>query len=92
MAKVGIKNTKEVLELARFLTLYLIKEIKDDGVQVDDFVRLLKTPAFMAKFLPAAEEALKIKEEIDDLDFMEGYELAQYMYSFGRDVLAHIKS
>lgn len=91
MSKIDVKNTREVLDLSKFVTLYLIREIKKDGFKVTDVVSMVKSQEFLSKFVPAVEDAMKIKQEVNDLDFMEGYELAHYAYVFGKEIISELK-
>lgn len=91
MSKIGIQNTKEVLDLSKFVTLYLIREIKKDGFKVSDVVTMVKSQEFLAKFMPAVEDAIRIKDEVKDIDFMEGYELAHASYVLGKEIINELR-
>lgn len=91
MSKLGIKNTREVLDLSKFITLYLIREMKKDGFKVSDIVTMVKSQEFLAVLMPAVENATMIKDEVKDLDFAEGYELAHAAYVFGKEIINELK-
>ncbi len=76
--KVGIKEIKDVINLANALALILIRRLKD-GVGMDDVAFLLKL-AEDKEFKALLSEALKdfklIPEEFEDVSLNEGMELA----------------
>jgi len=90
--KVDIKNTKEVLSLVRIISLTVIDEIKKDGFQPTDLVSFVKSPQFLAELIPAVEGIELVKDELKDLDWTEGYDLAKDLITFGREIISKLKA
>lgn len=81
--KLGIKETKEVLEAGHAVTLEIVKLTKD-GIQVTDAITLatdlLMNPAFKEKIVAAIENIKQVPAEIKDLDVMEIVEITKYEF------------
>jgi len=92
--KLGVKETKELLEGVLELSLVLISVFKD-GVQLQDAMELWdklgKDPLVKAKFQSAFEGYKSIAVEMKDLDAYEGVELASCLLAFLPRLLESLK-
>lgn len=83
-AKVGIKETQEMLDLMHELAIFMIKRLRD-GVDMGDAMAVLdlflKDEDFRMKLKAAIEGASKIPSEMMDLDVNESMALAMGMIS-----------
>lgn len=87
----SVQNTKEMVTLAKVVTVQLVKGSKVDGFQLADLAELLKSPEFLAAVGPALADASKIVDEAKEVDFMDGLELGKHVYSAVMEVLDALK-
>jgi hypothetical protein len=87
----GVKDTKEVITLAKVVTCIILKEAYKDGFQWKDLGSFLQSPAFEAALRPAVEGIQNVAPELLDLDFFETIELSRHVYGQSMDVLDTLK-
>lgn len=91
---VGVTETKEVLVALNELALVVIKHVKD-GVQVSDIpaiiTDLMGSDAFKLALVSAVEGITKVPNEIKDVDFLEGMELAKTQLVYVPKLLEALK-
>ena len=87
----SIKNTKEVLDLSVVITRAILGEVKKDGFQWADMASFLKSPEFEQTLAKAVEGFEDIDDEMKDLSFVEGIELARYAYEKSSEVIDLLK-
>jgi hypothetical protein len=94
MEKVGIKETKEVLDGLNSVAEEIISVAKD-GLQVKDAVQvvedLIMKPEFKAKLVAAVDGINQIPAEIKDLDLAEGVQLVQFEYDGVKRIIEALK-
>lgn len=77
----GIKETKEVLEATKLISLFIIAKVKD-GVQIQDGIdfatALFLNPEFKDKINAAADKINEVPAELQDLNLIEALELAKF--------------
>jgi hypothetical protein len=77
--KLGTKETKELLKGVTLLGALVAKRLKD-GVDLDDAAAIAKALLLDAEFRASVEDAIDgielVDDELSDLDFKEGLELA----------------
>jgi hypothetical protein len=89
----SIANTKEVVKLAKLVTIRLMKGLKSDGkFELDDLVTLLADPEVVIALTVAVEGIEKVPLEAKELDWKEGLELGKYVYDAVAEVLAAVKN
>lgn len=93
--KIGIKETKEVLEGLNVIAEEIISVAKD-GIQVKDAAQivedLLLKPEFKAKLIAAVDNIKGVPAEIKDLDLVEGVELVKFEYDGVERIIKALKS
>jgi len=92
--KVGIKETKELLDGLNTIAEEIISVAKD-GIQVQDAVQIVEDlilkPEFKAKLVSAVQNVKDIPAEIKDLDLAEGVELVQFEYEGVKRIIEALK-
>ena len=92
--KVGIKETKEVLEGINTIAEEIISVAKD-GIQIKDAAQivedLITKPEFKQKLVNMVEGINKVPAELKDLDLMEGVDLIKFEYDGVKRVLEALK-
>ena len=92
--KVGVKETKELLEAVNILVVHLIREFKD-GIQLGDFLelysKLISDDEFKEKMVQAYLGVSAIPAELEDIDVREIIELSSYQLSFLPEIIDVIK-
>jgi hypothetical protein len=77
----GIKNLMEVLKMAKKISIFLIKKLKD-GIQLQDGVdlatALMLDPEFKACIADAVADFDQVGIEASDIDLSEGLEIAKF--------------
>lgn len=87
----GVKETKEVINLAKVITVIILKEVSKDGFQYRDLGAFITSPDFEAALAPAIQGIEKVGLELVDLDFFETLDLAKHVYSSSMDILDELK-
>ena len=87
----GTKNTEELLELVRVMSIAILEEVKKDGWQPKDLGAFLKSAKLEAVLAPAVKDAAVAVQELAELDFFDGLALAKYGYGIMDEVLAALK-
>ncbi len=88
----GTKETKDWLYLSKVVALCIIREVQKDGFQVADIGAFLKSGEFEGALREALKDTNKVQDEIAELDFFDGIELARYAYSTADDILDEIRA
>ena len=90
----NIKETKEMLEAANSLIVYLLAQFRD-GVQFEDFLSLYQhltvDPVFKQKMLSAYLGVNQIPAELKDLDVGEIVELTSLQLGYIPKILDALK-
>ena len=93
---VGIKETKEALVAACEVGVLLVSVLKDGLQPAADFqavyAKVTHDPAFIAKVTAAVSGAQLIPAELEDLSWLEKFELMKDVASYTDDFLAALKS
>jgi len=94
MEKVGIKETKELLDGLNELSLEIISVAKD-GLQVKDAAQIvmdiMMKPEFKDKLAKAIDGVGIIPQEIKDIDLEEGVELVKFEYDGVKKIMEALK-
>lgn len=92
--KVGIKETKELLDGLNSIAEEIISVAKD-GIQIQDAIQivedLITKPEFKAKLVAAVQNVKDIPAEIKDIDLSEGVELVQFEYNGVQRIIEALK-
>lgn len=93
--KLGIKETKEVLDGLNTVAEEIISVAKD-GIQVKDAAQivedLITKPEFKAKLVAAVDNIKGVPAEIKDLDLVEGVELVKFEYDGVERIIKALKA
>ncbi len=85
--KAGTKETMEMLQLVVTLTGLLAREIKGDGLQWTDVLKIVTSPEFQGKLAEAVSGFKEIPGEIQDLSGFEAIDLAEFALKATKSVL-----
>ena len=92
--KVGIKETKECLEAAKAVSIYIIKKVKD-GIQVQDGIDIVETllldSAFKKVIADAIDKADQVPNELSHLDLGETLEIVNFAIASVPEYLEALK-
>lgn len=88
--KKGTQETIEVLQLVLTLVELLAKEIKGDGLQWTDAVKVVMSSEFQEKLGKAVAGFTEIPGEVDDLSGIEVIDLAEFALRATKTVLLNI--
>lgn len=93
--KLGIKETKEVLDGLNVVAEEIISVAKD-GIQVKDAAQivedLLLKPEFKSKLIAAVDNIKAVPAELKDLDLVEGVELVKFEYDGVERIIKALKA
>lgn len=87
----GIKETKEVVTLAKVVTVLILQEAQKNGFQWGDLGAFLKSDEFAQTAIKAAEGIEKVGKELVDLDFIETIELSRHVYLASMEIIDQLK-
>lgn len=87
----SVVNSKELVTLAKVVTVFLATESKKDGFQLTDVAKLLQSPEFLTAVGPALHDVEKVPSEMGEVDFVDGLELGRHTYSAVMEVLEAFK-
>ncbi|WP_141732396.1 hypothetical protein [Oligoflexus tunisiensis] len=88
--KKGTQETIEVLQLVLTLVELLAAEIKGDGLQWTDAVKVVMSPEFQEKLARALAGFTAIPGEVEDLSGIEMIDLAEFALRATKSVLLNI--
>lgn len=88
--KTGTKETMEMLQLVVTLTGLLAKEIKGDGLQWTDVLKIVTSSEFQSKLAETVSGFSDIPDEIQDLSGFEAIDIAEFALKATKAVLQNL--
>lgn len=88
----SVKETTDVLYVAKVVTLNIVREAMKDGFQLADLGSFVKSPEFEKALVEAVNGADKVPDELSHIGLTDGLVLARYMYSFASDVIQEVRA
>ena len=92
--KLGIKETKEVLDGLNVVAEEIISVAKD-GIQIKDAAQIVEDlilkPEFKAKLVAMVDNIKAVPAELKDLDLSEGVQLVQFEYDGVKRIIEALK-
>jgi DNA-binding transcriptional MerR regulator len=88
----GTKETKDWLYVGKVVVLNILREARKDGFQMKDIGAFLKSPEFEGALREAIKDTDKVDEEILEMDFFDGLDIARYGYSMMDDILGEFRA
>jgi hypothetical protein len=85
--KAGIKETVEVIELIGVVAEAIIRELRTDGLQLSDAVKIVMSPAFQVKLAEALSGIGGASDELQDLSKIEALDLAEIVLKTVRGIV-----
>lgn len=86
----GTKETFEMLQLVLTIAKLVTKEIRGDGLQWTDAIKIVTSSEFQAKLAEALGGLSEVPGELEDLGRSEGIDLAIFALKSAREVLAEL--
>jgi len=88
--KTGTKETMEMLQLVVTLTGLLAQEIKGDGLQWTDVLKIVTSADFQSRLAEAVSGFSDIPDEIQDLSGFEAIDIAEFALKATKTVLQNL--
>jgi hypothetical protein len=85
--KTGIKETVDVIELIGVITGAIVRELRTDGLQLSDAVKIVMNPAFQVKLAEALSGIGSAPDELQDLSKFEVLDLAEIILKTTRSIV-----
>ncbi len=85
--KAGIKETVEVIELIGVVAGAIVRELRTDGLQLSDAVKIVMSPGFQAKLAEALSGIGSAPDELQDLSKFEVLDLAERILKTARGII-----
>ena len=89
--KLGTKETMDMLELVLALAELVATEIKGDGLQWTDAIKIVMSTDFQGKLGEAISGFAEIPGEIEGLSALEGLDIAEFAIKGARSLLAKLE-
>ena len=86
--KTGTKETMEVLALVGVIAKEIYTEIRGDGLEWTDLVKIALSDDFQRNLGEAIKGMERVDDELRDLDATEGLEIAEYVIKIAKEVIA----
>lgn len=87
-----VKDTKDILYLAKVIVLNILREVLKDGFQPSDLLAFVKSAEFATAVQVAYDGIENVPGELEKIGLMDGIELARYGYGFWSDIVQELKS
>lgn len=85
--KTGIKETIEVIELIGVVSGAIVRELRTDGLQLSDAVKIVMSPTFQVKLAEALSGIGGATIELQDLSKLEVLDLAEIVLKTARGIV-----
>ncbi|MDQ3234537.1 MAG: hypothetical protein M3Q07_22260 [Pseudobdellovibrionaceae bacterium] len=85
----GIKETVEVLQVVLIVAELVFKELRGDGLQVTDAVKIALSSEFREKLAEAVAGAGEVPAELQDLSRIEAIDLALFALNGAKAIVAN---
>ncbi len=85
--KAGIKETVEVIELIGVVAGAIVRELRTDGLQLSDAVKIVMSPGFQTKLAEALSGMGSAPDELQDLSKFEVLDLAELILKTVRGII-----
>jgi len=89
--KLGVKETKEVLNLIKAVGVSIAVASKVDGWQKSDLLAFLKSAEVEAALQPAIDGAELVTAEVAEIDVLDGLSLGRHAYACMDEIVDALK-
>lgn len=88
MEKESTKELLEVIELISVIAKQVYKEVRGDGLQLTDAVKIVLDPQFQSALAEALAGITIIPKEVEDLSALEGISIAKRLLTVAEEVVS----